>query len=65
MGTPKTRRDTYLWLGTFAGVFMLVMTVFIIFSAAWSSKPQFPPSTGKHTCAPYRDGDRSTASCLA
>jgi hypothetical protein len=65
MGTPKTRSDAYLWLGTFAGVYMLVMTVFTIFSAAWSSKPQLPPSSGNETCAPYRDVNRSTVSCLA
>jgi hypothetical protein len=65
MGNPKTRSGAYLWLGTFAGVYLLVLTVFIIFAATWSSEPQLPPSTGKETCAPYRDGDRSTTSCLA
>ncbi len=65
MGTSKTRSGAYLWLGTFAGVYMLVMTVFTIFSAAWSNEPQLPPSSGKESCAPYSDGNRSTVSCVA
>jgi hypothetical protein len=65
MGTSKTRSGAYLWLGTFAGVYMLVMTVVTIFSAAWSSEPQLPPSSGKESCAPYSDGNRSTVSCIA
>jgi hypothetical protein len=65
MGQPKTRRGAYVWIGTFAGVYALVVTVFTIFAAAWSSEPRLPPSTGKETCAPYRDGYRTTASCLA
>lgn len=62
---PKTRSGAYLWLGTFAGVYMLVFTVFIILPAALSSEPQLPPSTDRATCAPYGDGGGSTASCLA
>ena len=65
MGTPKTRSGAYLWLGTFAGVYMLVLTVFIVLAAAWSNEPQLPPSTGKETCAPYGDGGHGIASCLA
>ena len=40
MGTPNTRSGAYLWLGTFAGVYVLVLTVFTILAAAWSSLPQ-------------------------
>ena len=65
MGKPKTRSDAYLWLGTFAGVYMLVLTAFLVLAAALSSEPQLPPSTGKETCVPYRDADRGTVSCLA
>jgi hypothetical protein len=62
---PKTRTGAYLWLGTFAGAYMLVLTLFIIFAAAWSSEPQLPPSTDRESCAPSHDADRSSASCLA
>lgn len=65
MRNPKTRSGAYLWLGTFAGVYMLVLTAFLVLAAVWSSEPLLPPSTGKGTCAPYRDADRSTVSCLA
>ena len=65
MGTPNTRSGAYLWLGTFAGVYMLVLSVFTILTAAWSSVPQLPPSSGTETCAPDRDAHNSTASCLA
>lgn len=62
---PKTTRAAFVWLGTFAGVFILVMTAFTILAAAWSSEPYFPSSIGKGACAPHPLADPSTVSCLA
>ena len=61
----NTTSGAWLWFGTFTGVYMLVVGLFLIFSAASSQEPEHPPSTGKKTCPPYQHAYRSTTSCLA
>jgi hypothetical protein len=62
---PKIRSDVYRWLGTFAGVYVLALTIFTIVAVWWTREPAFPPNVGKEICALYRNVESSTASCLA
>jgi hypothetical protein len=65
MAMPGSRSDVYRWAGTFAAVYVLALTILMAFFVWWTHEPAFPPSVGKESCAPYRDSNPSTDSCLA